>query len=170
MKPTEGINTMKERYNLEIAGISFSIVSDDGAEFVRKTEAMLDKNVNAILSQSSTFSKFDAVTFAALDICGELQKAEAKIKNLEAQIEILEANMKRLRVASAAEEKPAKAEKAEKSVKAEDKPSANEKKAQEKKIAPAEEAPVESSGSSRDQKFRQLEALLGSQLRFDVDK
>ena len=119
---------MKERFNVEIAGISFSVVTDDGEAMVRNAEAMLNENVAAVLKQMGRFSKLDAVTLCALDYCAQAQKAEAKIRNLEAQIEILEANMHRLR---GEEDAPA--------VKA----SPEVKPAPEKKAAPAPETKVE---------------------------
>ena len=158
---------MKERFNVEIAGITFSVVTDDGEELVRNAEATLNEDVKAVLKQMGRFSKLDAVTLCALDYCGQAQKAEAKIKNLEAQIEILEANMHRMR-----DEAPAKAE----APKAEAKPQAKAepvKKAEAKAepaAKPASEESTKSTGESRSQKLRMLEEFLGNQLKIDLDK
>ncbi len=157
---------MKERFNVEIVGITFSVVTDDGEELVRKAEATLNEDVKAVLKQMGRFSKLDAVTLCALDYCGQAQKAEAKIRNLEAQIEILEANMHRKKDdAPAAEEKSAPAKKAE--PKAE---SVEEVKPEPPKTEEKEESAPEANDSSRSQKLRQLEAFLGSQLKIDLDK
>lgn len=170
---------MKERFNVEIAGITFSVVTDDGEKLVREAEAALNTDVAAVLKQMGRFSKLDAVTLCALDYCAQAQKAEAKIKNLEAQIEILEANMHRLRgeeetpaapvkktaPAKKAEPAPASAPAAKASV-AESSPVPE--KAPEVKAETKDEA--KSDDTSRSRKFRQLEEFLGSQLKFEIDQ
>ena len=155
---------MKERFNVEIVDITFSVVTDDGEELVRKAEATLNEDVRAVLKQMGRFSKLDAVTLCALDYCGQALKAEAKIRNLEAQIEILEASRKNddAPAAKAAPKAEAKAD----APKAEPAPKA---KAEVKAEAPAEEKDA-SDDSARSRKLRQLEALLGSQLKIDLDK
>lgn len=174
---------MKLSYNIEIAGVNLNIVSPDGAEFVAKTVSELEENVQNMLRIGKHYSKLDALALCALDYLGELRKAESKIKNLEAQVEILEAGR---RGKADAEEEPApvavKAEKAPAAKKvpvaaaapaAEEAPVTKEAPAEEPKAeepAPAEEAAPEGDSSSRDAKFRQLEAFLGSQLKIDLDK
>lgn len=153
---------MKERFNVEVTGIRFSIVSDDGAEHVKQTVDELNRGVQSVLDANSNYSKLDAVTLCALDYCGELLKADAKIKNLEAQIEILEANMRRTRTVKPSKKAVAEAE-------AQEAPEAVEteqKSAEVPEAAPAQESTEESRG----EKFRQLEALLGSQLKLDLDR
>ena len=164
---------MKERFNVEILGISFSIVTDDGEELVRKAEDTLHKDASAVLKQMGRFSKLDAVTLCALDYCARAEKAEAKIRNLEAQIEILEANRRRKDDAPAKGSPAPKTEPAAKTepapVKAEAKPEAKPEPAP-AKAETAADAKAESGDSSRSRKLRQLEALLGSQLKIELDK
>jgi len=155
---------MKKRFNLEIAGIGISIMSDDEADFVKNAEAQLNKSVTGILASATNLSKLDAITLAALGFSGELLRAEAKIKNLEAQIEILEANMQRLR----GDAPEAVADKSVKAAPTVEKPAAKEEAPAVKQPEKAEK--TEKDDSARDQKFRQLEALLGSQLKIDLDK
>ena len=159
---------MKERFNVEIVDISFSVVTDDGEELVRRAEATLNEDVRAVLKQMGRFSKLDAVTLCALDYCGQALKAEAKIKNLEAQIQILEASRK------GDDAKAAKAEPAPKAEgKAEEPKAEAEAKAEPKAEAPATMAEAKedtSDDNARSRKLRQLEALLGSQLKIDLDK
>lgn len=156
---------MKQSYNIEVAGVNLNIISTDGPEFVESTVAELEASVQKMLRIGTNYSKLDALILCALDYLGELSKAESKIKNLEAQIAILEAG-RRIRgeadePAARADEKPA--------AKADEKPAAAAEPAEEpakEESAPAEEPANE---SSRDAKFRQLEALLGSQLKIDLD-
>ncbi len=147
---------MKQSYNIKVAGLTLNIVSSDDAEFVNETVAELEENFQTMLRVGKNFSKLDALALCALDYLGEYRKAEAKIKNLEAQVEILEAGR---RTKASAEKESMKEE-------------IPEAKA-EVKAAPAETAPAEEKRpdeSARDAKFRQLEAFLGSQLRMDLDK
>lgn len=122
---------MKERFNIEIADIQFSIVSDEGEEFVHQIVETVDKRVRDLIINNKRCSKLDAVILCALDYCGEKQKADRKIKSLEAQVELLETNMRRLR-----EESEAHAEDSAKEEPATDAP------APAKEEAPAEPAPA----------------------------
>ena len=158
---------MKERYNIEIAGINFSIVSDDEEEFVRETVSAIDGRVRGILSQSRNCSKLDAVALCALDYCGEKLKADRRIKNLEAQIEILEANMHRLREEAALCREAA----------ANAKVTADYEESHISEEAEFADAAAEASASeadenedSRGEKLRQIEALLGGQLKLETDE
>ena len=149
---------MKERFNINISGTSFTIVSDDGAELVRKAEAAVISDVDRVLRQNKNISKLDAMAIVALDYCSERMKSEAKIRNLEAQIEILEANMHRKAEASKADDV---------SEALVEKPEADKPAEEPAPAAPAKEAAAENE-TGRDRKFRQLEELLGSQLKLDI--
>lgn len=155
---------MKQSYNIEVAGVQLNIVSSDGAEFVEKTVAELESSVQSVLRVGKNYSKLDAIILSALDYCGEFRKAEDKIRNLEAQIEILEARIQKndgdVPVAAPA-------------VVAKDETAAEE--------APAEEVPVATADSADDSddssddgslgdSFRELEAFLGSQLSLNIDE
>ena len=153
---------MKQSYNIELAGVSLNIVTEDGAEFVEATVAELNESVQNMLQIGKQFSKLDAALFCALDYCAEYRKAEAKIKNLEAQIEILEAG-RRMRGESEDESVPEEAPAVEETVE-----EAAEETADETEEIEETEAQAEADEESRDEKFRQLEALLGSQLKFDL--
>lgn len=149
---------MKQSYNIELAGVSLNIVTEDGAEFVEATVAELNESVQNMLQIGKQFSKLDAALFCALDYCAEYRKAEAKIKNLEAQIEILEAG-RRMRGESEDESVPEEAPAVEETA---------DETADETEEIEETEAQAEADEESRDEKFRQLEALLGSQLKFDL--
>lgn len=157
---------MKERYNIEIAGITFSIVSDDDEEFVRETVSAIDGRVRGILSQSRNCSKLDAVALCALDYCGEKLKADRRIKNLEAQIEILEANMHRLREEAASCREAA----ANANVPADNEEDHTLEAESADSAAEAGVSEADENEDSRGQKLRQIEALLGGQLKLEPDE
>ena len=93
---------MKERYNVEIAGVSLTIISDEPEEFVNATVEKINERVSDMVVRNKRCSKLDAALLCALDYCGEYQKAERRIRNLEAQISLYDANLKRLREEAAA--------------------------------------------------------------------
>lgn len=88
---------MKERYNIEISGIQLTIVSDETEDFVNSIVARIDERVNDLVVRNKRCSKLDAALLCALDYCGEAVKAEKRIRNLEAQISLYDANIKRMR-------------------------------------------------------------------------
>ena len=88
---------MKEKYSIEIADIQLTILSDEPEEFVYATVNRLDEQVRDLTVKNKRCSKLDAALLCALDFLGEKTKCDKKIKNLEAQISLYEANIKRLR-------------------------------------------------------------------------
>ena len=88
---------MKERYNVEISDIHLTIISDEPEEFVNSTVEKISERVNDLIVHNKRCSKLDAALLCALDYCGELAKAERRIRNLEAQISLYDANLKRMR-------------------------------------------------------------------------
>ena len=88
---------MKERYNVEISDIRLTIVSDEPEDFVNATVEKIGERIDGMLAANKRCSKLDAALLCALDYCGEYQKAERRIRNLEAQISLYDANLKRLR-------------------------------------------------------------------------
>ena len=88
---------MKERYNIDIADIQLTILSDEPKDFVESTVAHLDETIRDMTVKNKRCSKLDAAVLCALDFYSEKTKAEKKIKNLEAQISLYEANIRRLK-------------------------------------------------------------------------
>ncbi len=106
---------MKEKYSVEIAGVPLNLISDDKEEFVNLVVARLDKEIRDLTVNNKRCSKMDAALLCALDYCAEKVKADKRIRNLEAQISLYDANLRRLREENAAltahlsSEKPAEA-------------------------------------------------------------
>ena len=154
---------MKERFEIEIADIQFAIVSDDGEEFVSQIVKTVNDRVSDLVLHNKRCSKLDAVLLCALDYCSEKAKADKKIRSLEAQVELLEANNRRLR--EEIDGRPAKKEViTSKSV--EEKPA--EKPAEKAAEKPAEKAEEPASSGSRSDKLREIEAILGGQIGMDI--
>lgn len=87
----------KQRYNVEIAGIQLSILSDESEDFVKDLVAKLDAQITDLTVHNKRCAKIDASILIALDALSEKTKLEKKLKNLEAQVALYEANLRRHR-------------------------------------------------------------------------
>lgn len=134
----ENNNLQKQKFCIEIADVQLTILSDESEEFVQETVRLLDTQIRELTVHNKRCAKIDAAILCALDSLGEKIKLEKKLRNLQAQIDLYEANLRRLRAdaepapageAPAVQETPAKAEeKAETAGKAEEKPAPKTKK------------------------------------------
>jgi len=124
-------NQAKQKYNIEIADIQLTILSDETEEFVNDIVSRLDTQIRTLTVQNKRCAKIDAAILCALDSLGEKSKLEKKIKNLEAQISLYEANLRRMRTEAPATEKKAPVKKAE-----ETEPAPAEEKAEAEKEPP----------------------------------
>ncbi|MBQ7313179.1 MAG: cell division protein ZapA [Clostridia bacterium] len=87
----------KKKYNLEIAGMPMTIVTDEPASFVESIVTKLDERITEMTASSYRISTLDASLLCAIDYLGDKLKAEKRIRNLEAQVSLYEDNIKRLR-------------------------------------------------------------------------
>ncbi len=155
----------KKKYNVEIADVQLSILSDDPEEFVESTVKLLDNYIRTLTVQNKRCAKIDAAVLCALDFLGDKLKLEKKVKSLEAQVDLYEANLRRAR------EDSAKAATVKEEPKKEETPAPVKEAAPVKKTAKApegqlsvtdttpaaEEAPAP---GSREDKLRQIELLM----------
>lgn len=88
---------MSERVVINIADVQLVIKSDESAEFVNEIAESLDERIREIIGKSQKYSKFDAAVLCAIDFSAEKYHAERKIKSLEHQISLYEANDARFR-------------------------------------------------------------------------
>ena len=93
---------MKEKFQIEIADVPLSILSDEKEEYVTELVNRLDGEIRDMTVRNKRCSKMDAALLIALDYCSEKQKADKRIRNLEAQISLYDANLRRLREENAA--------------------------------------------------------------------
>lgn len=87
----------KKKYDVTIAGVEMSILSDEREDFVQKLVSRLDTQITDITIQNKRCSKLDAAILVALDLSSEKVKAEKRVRNLEAQIALYDANLRRMR-------------------------------------------------------------------------
>lgn len=87
----------KKKYDIVIAGVEMSILSDEREEFVTRLVSKLDEDITAISTHNKRCSTLDAALLVALDVSSERAKAEKRVRNLEAQIALYDANLRRMR-------------------------------------------------------------------------
>ncbi len=88
---------MKQKYTFTVAGQPLTFISDEDADFVKAIITTTDKTVTDIMMSGARCARLDAALICAVDFCSEKVKAEKKVKNLEAQISLYEANVARLK-------------------------------------------------------------------------
>ncbi len=160
----------KKKYEVSIADVEMAILSDEREDFVMRLVNDLDQKIRQITISNKRCSKLDAAILVALDAGGEKLKADKRIRNLEAQIGLYDANLRRLREENAKlkeamlqgkaaeqEETEAKAEETEEVSDAQQlEMTQMDTAAEEAKEETKEEAPA----TSRGDKLRQIENLL----------
>ncbi len=87
----------KKRYDLTIADVDMAIISDEREEFVLRLANDLDAGIRDLLKHNKRCSKLDAAILCALDYASDKVKAEKRVRNLEAQVALYDANIRRLR-------------------------------------------------------------------------
>lgn len=87
----------KKRYEIEVAGVQLAIISDEREEFVMTLVENLDKQIKDITVKTKRSSNLDAAILCALEYYSEKLKAEKRARNLEAQISLYDANLRRFR-------------------------------------------------------------------------
>ena len=87
----------KKKYEVKIADIDMKIISDEKEDVVLRLVSQLDSQITEITKQSRNCSKIDAAILVALDHASNRAKAEKRVRNLEAQRALYDANLRRMR-------------------------------------------------------------------------
>ncbi len=88
----------KRKMAVEIAGVSLTLVTDESDSFVETVVSQVSERMEAMLAGGirTGTSTLDAALLCALDAVGERLKAEKRVRTLEAQIALYEANNRSL--------------------------------------------------------------------------
>ena len=86
----------KRKVDLNVAGITISVITDEADIFVKAIEKKMDEEMTALL-RNVRLSQFDAAMLCAIDFCADKLSAEKKLRNLEAQVSLYEVNLRRLK-------------------------------------------------------------------------
>ncbi len=87
----------KKKFEVKIADIDMKIISDEREDIVMRLVSQLDNEITTITRQSRNYSKIDAAILVALEHSSARAKAEKRVRNLEAQIALYDANLRRMR-------------------------------------------------------------------------
>ncbi len=77
---------MKNTVNVQLAGKSYNLTSDDNPEYTIKLSNELNKRMDIIKGASGNLSALDAALLCAMDLLDELTKANSNIENIRMQI------------------------------------------------------------------------------------
>jgi hypothetical protein len=88
---------MKQKIYVEIAGIRLGIVTEEGGEYVEEIAKEIEKRIKSMIVSQKNCSLVEAALFCAMDCYAAGDVDSRKVKNLEAQIALYQANVNRLR-------------------------------------------------------------------------
>lgn len=87
----------KKRYEILVAGCQLAIITDEREEFVNSTVETIDREIREITAATKRSSNLDAAILCAIQYYSDKVKAEKRARNLEAQISLYDANLRRFR-------------------------------------------------------------------------
>ncbi|MBO5374261.1 MAG: cell division protein ZapA [Clostridia bacterium] len=88
---------MKQKFYVEIAGVKLGIVSEEGQEYVEDVARTVNDKINLMIHSQKNCSLVEAAIFCAMDFYSTGAGDSRKVKNLEAQIALYQANVNRLK-------------------------------------------------------------------------
>ena len=88
---------MKEKICVEIAGIQLNILSEDGRTYVEEVAKNVEEEINEIIKSKKGCTLIEAALFCAMSHLGQGGESTVKVKNLETQIALYQANLNRLK-------------------------------------------------------------------------
>ncbi len=88
---------MKQKFYVEIAGVRLGIVSEEGQEYVETIARAVNDKINQMVRSQKNCSLVEAAIFCAMDCYSTGQSDGRKVKNLEAQVALYQANVSRLK-------------------------------------------------------------------------
>lgn len=168
----------KKRYEIVVAGCQLAIITDEREEFVNSVVETIDREIREVTAATKRSSNLDAAILCAIEYYSEKVKAEKRARNLEAQISLYDANLRRFReenlslrskleeLGAAPETVPVEASVKTEEPKAEEKKSEKAEKAEKaEKEAPAKSEQIPLEGAAKDEaraaRLRAIDELLG---------
>ena len=79
----------KNKVHVKIGGASYTIVTEDEAEYVEALADEISENMRAIINANPSLSMTQAAVLVALDNADASKKATASADNLRAQIKVI---------------------------------------------------------------------------------
>lgn len=88
---------MKEKIYVEIGGIRLGIVTEEGESYVKEIASLVDAEIKKMTKSQKNCSLVEASLFSAMSYYSRATESEKKVKNLETQVALYQANVNRLR-------------------------------------------------------------------------
>lgn len=88
---------MKEKIYVEIAGIKLGIVTEEGASYVEGVASEVEAEIKGMIKTKRNCSLVEAALFSAMSYYSRATESEKKVRNLETQIALYQANVNRLK-------------------------------------------------------------------------
>ncbi len=88
---------MKEKIYVEIAGIKLGILTEDGADYVNQIASRVNDDIKALMKSQRNCSLIEASLFCAMNYCSQGGEDSMRVKNLETQVALYQANLNRMR-------------------------------------------------------------------------
>ena len=82
----KGEKMEKNRVELKIYGNTYTILTEDDAEYVEELGELINKEMHAVSNESPTLSQTQCAVLVALDQADACKKANSEAVNLRAQI------------------------------------------------------------------------------------
>ena len=84
---------MKQKICVEIAGVKLSLLSENGEEYAKT----VDEAVRDVMKSQKNCSLVEAALFCAMNFCSQGSDDSMKVRNLETQVALYQANLNRMR-------------------------------------------------------------------------
>ncbi len=88
---------MKQKICVEIAGVKLSLLSENGEEYVASVAKTVDEAVRGVMKSQKNCSLIEAALFCAMNYCSQGTDDSMKVRNLETQVALYQANLNRMR-------------------------------------------------------------------------
>ena len=87
----------KKRYEILVAGCQLAIITDEREDFVNSVVETIDREIREVTAATKRSSNLDAAILCAIQYYSDKVKAEKRARNLETQISLYDANLRRFR-------------------------------------------------------------------------
>ena len=84
---------MKQKVQLQVAGVSFTVITEDEPEYTRSIAKSVNDRISAIVLQSTDCTKLKAAAICAMDLCSENMQQKFRIAELQARVKYLEGQL-----------------------------------------------------------------------------
>lgn len=92
---------MKQKYTITIADTEMNVITEEAPDFVDEIVGILDRKIREINTASRRCSKNEAALLCALDYCSDKMKMQKKVRTLDAEIALKNAQINHLNAENA---------------------------------------------------------------------